>query len=208
MKQAHKCHRLRSSDGFQLTAIRIDVRNSRCVGALKDVPFVFLKFIPLGTSGSCCMLLHKHWQSTRVVQAQARNPERFLGQGHAQAPLRRPRLCPTHGPGWPPAPPTRLPGWVCALRPHLSLIRGLSEKRSQSGQTSAPKSLLCIVTSRSYPCNSGGTLACTQCLVGRPLNLPQCGPPRRGSMSPFSVEKRWHKDECRFHPGGCSGVHR
>ena len=129
MKQAHKCHRLRSSDGFQLTAIRIDVRNSRCVGALKDVPFVFLKFIPLGTSGSCCMLLHKHWQSTRVVQAQARNPERFLGQGHAQAPLRRPRLCPTHGPGWPPAPPTRLPGWVCALRPHLSLIRRVGSRR-------------------------------------------------------------------------------
>ena len=197
MKQAHKCHRLRSSDGFQLTAIRIDVRNSRCVGALKDVPFVFLKFIPLGTSGSCCMLLHKHWQSTRVVQAQARNPERFLGRARASSTSSSATL---------PHPWS----WMATCSSHPSAWMGVrTSPTSISYSSSAPKSCLCIVTSRSYPCNSGGTFACTQCLVGRPLNLPQCGPPRRGSMSPFSVEKGgWHKDECRFHPGGCSRVHR
>ena len=165
MKQAHKCHRLRSSDGFQLTAIRIDVRNSRCVGALKDVPFVFLKFIPLGTSGSCCMLLHKHWQSTRVVQAQARNPERFLDQGQRASSTSSSATLP-HPWSWMATCSSHPSAWMGVRTSPTSISYssgGLSEKRSQSGQTSAPKSCLCIVTSTSYPCNSGGTFACTQC---------------------------------------------
>ena len=63
MEEAHKCHRWRSSDGFQLTATRIDVRRSWC-GALKDAWFVVHKFIHLGPSGSCCMLLHKYLPAT------------------------------------------------------------------------------------------------------------------------------------------------
>ena len=45
-----RCHRWRSSDGFQLNATRIDVRNSWCVGALKDAPFVVHGFVPLPSS--------------------------------------------------------------------------------------------------------------------------------------------------------------
>ena len=157
------------------------------------------------------MPLHKHWQSTRVVQAQARNPEWFLGQGARASSTSSSATLP-HPWSWMATCSSHPSAWMGVRTSPTSISHssgGLSEKRSQSGQTSAPKSCLCIVTSRSYPSNSGGTFACTQCLVGRPLNLPQCGPPRRGSMSQFSVaKKRWHKDECRFHPGGCSGVHR
>ena len=44
------------------------MRNSWCVGALKDAPFVVHKFISISPSGSCCTLLHKYLPATENGQ--------------------------------------------------------------------------------------------------------------------------------------------